>query len=435
MFNIGVSMRLFSALFLLLVSLSSFAQIESVINFRGQNSEVIKIDKNINIIRPVPYEVPSTCTRDVPYQSYECQDVTRYRQECSWIPSSQNCWSENERVCRNVTRTREECHTGPSHQECHERPSREVCTERPTREVCRTNSQGQETCQTVGGGQSCQTVGGGESCRTVGGDRICRDVSYTDQDCDDVPRRRCENVPGRNDCRDIPYSEEVCGNETRYRQEGYACMRTEYRDVTTAKKLTGEVQIHFQTNGLVEEFPIQMSIAAPDAKFETFATTLKLLKEPKVLVFLKKKEVTAQETEKEINIQGNIVIEILDANMVTPVFPTNLKDAAFNESNSVLSLAIEGSVSAMGSVEALITSNPKIGRNKTVAELKATYPSDRALIVGSNLNLNLAGLMQNSLAKKNQISLKLTAPLNVPGELMNAKRPIIERAYNLELKK
>jgi hypothetical protein len=121
--------------------------------------------------------------------------------------------------------------------------------------------------------------------------------------------------------------------------------------------------------------------------------------------------------------------------MVTPVFPTNLKDAAFNESNSVLSLAIEGSVSAMGSVEALIISNPKIGRNKTVAELKATYPSDRALIVGSNLNLNLAGLMQNSLAKKNQISLKLTAPLNVPGELMNAKRPIIERAYNLELKK
>jgi hypothetical protein len=212
-------------------------------------------------------------------------------------------------------------------------------------------------------------------------------------------------------------------------------METRYRDVTTPKKLIGEVQIHFQTNGLVEEFPVQMSIAAPDAKFETFATTLKLLKEPKVLVFLKKKEVTAQETDKEINIQGNIVIEILDANMVTPVFPTNLKNAAFNESNSVLSLAIEGSVSAMGSVEALITSNPKIGRNKTVAELKATYPSDRALILGSNLNLNLAGLMQNSLAKKNQISLKLTAPLNVPGELMNAKRPVIERTYNLELKK
>jgi hypothetical protein len=260
-------------------------------------------------------------------------------------------------------------------------------------------------------------------------------VSYTDQDCDDVPRRRCETIPAHNECRDIPYSEQVCGNETRYRQEGYACMRTEYRDVTTAKKITGEVQIHFQTNGLVEEFPIQMSIAAPDAKFETFATTLKLLKEPKVLVFLKKKEVTAKETDKEINIQGNIVIEILDANMVTPVFPTNLKDAAFNESNSVLSLAIEGSVSAMGSVEALITSNPKIGRNKTVAEIKATYPSDRALIVGSNLNLNLKGLMQNSLAKKNQISLKLTAPLNVSGELMNTKRPVIERAYNVELKK
>jgi hypothetical protein len=37
--------------------------------------------------------------------------------------------------------------------------------------------------------------------------------------------------------------------------------------------------------------------------------------------------------------------------------------------------------------------------------------------------------------KKNQISLKLTAPLNVSGELMNTKRPVIERAYNVELKK
>lgn len=428
-------MRSLSALFLLVVSLSSFAQVESLITFRGQNSEVIKIDKMINVVRPVPYEEPSTCTRDIPYQSWECNDVTRYRQECSWIPSSENCWNENERVCRNVTRTREECHTGPSHQECHERPSREVCVERPTREVCHTNAHGQQSCQTVGGGQSCQTVGGGETCNTVGGDQICRDVSYTDQDCDDVPRRRCENIPGHNDCRDIPYSEEVCGNETRYRQEDYACMRTLYRDVTTPKKLTGEVQIHFQTNGLVEEFPLHMSIAAANAKFESFTSVLKLVKEPKVLVFLKKKEVTATETDQEIILQGNVVVEVLTAEMVTPVFPAKLKDAAFNESNSVLSLGIEGGISAMGSVEAVVTADPKIGRNKTVAELKATYPSDRAVISGSNLNLNLAGLMQNNLAKKNEISIKLTAPLNVPGELMNAKKPVLEKSFNLELRK
>lgn len=428
-------MRSLSALFLLVVSLTSFAQVESQINFSGQNSEVIKIDQLINVVRPVPYEVPSTCTRDIPYQNWECRDVTRYRQECSWVPSRENCWSENERVCRNVTRTREECHTGPSHQECHERPSREVCTERPTREVCRTNSHGQQTCQTVGGGQSCQTVGGGESCRTVGGDRICRDVSYTDQDCDDVPRRRCETIPGHNDCRDIPYSEEVCGNETRYRQESYACMETRYRDETTPKKLIGEIQIHFQTNGLVEEFPLHLSVAAPNAKFETFDAQLKLLKEPKVLVFLKKKEVIAKELDKEINLQGNIVIEVLTQEMVTPVFPAKFKDAAFNEANSVLSLAIEGNISAMGSVETLITANPKIGRDKKVVELKAAYPSDRAVIAGANLNLNLAGIMEHKLAKKNQIALKLTAPLNVEGILMNAKKPVLEKAYSLELRK
>ncbi|MBA2405672.1 MAG: hypothetical protein H0V66_12925, partial [Bdellovibrionales bacterium] len=424
-----------TALFLAAVSLSSFAQVESQINFRGQNSEVIKIEKNINVVRPVPYEVPSTCTRDIPYQSYECRNVTRHRQECHYVPDAQNCWTENERVCRNVTRYRQECHTGPSRQVCHERPSREVCVERPTREVCRTNSQGQETCQTVGGGQSCQTVGGGQSCDTVGGEQICRDVSYTDQDCDNVPRRRCENVPGHNVCRDIPYSEEVCGNETRYRQEEYACMRTLYRDVTTAKKLTGDVQVHFQTNGLVEEFPLHVSVAAPDAKFESFAAAVKLLKEPKVLVFLKKKNVKATETAKEINLQGSIVLEILEANMVTPSFPENLKNAAFNESNSVLSLAIEGGISAQGTVDAKVTANPKIGRDKLVAELKASYPSDRAGVAGSTLNLNLAGIMQNDLAKKNSISIKLTAPFSAAGELLNAKKPVMEKSYNLQLRK
>jgi hypothetical protein len=428
-------MRLFSGLLLLAVSFSSLAQVDSQINFRGQNSEVIKVEKTINVVRPVPYEVPSTCTRDVPYQANVCRDVTRHRQECSWIPSRENCWTENERVCRNVTRYREECHNGPSREVCHERPSREVCTERPTREVCRTNSQGQQTCQTVGGGQSCQTVGGGQSCDTVGGERICRDVSYTDQDCDNVPRTRCENIPGHNDCRDIPYYENVCGMETQYRQEEYACMRTLYRDVTTAKKLTSSIQVHFQTNGLVEEFPLNISVKAPDAKFESFATVIKLLKEPKVLVFLKKKAVKAEESATEINLSGDIVFEIFETQMVSPAFPTNLKSAAFNASNSVLSLGIEGGISAMGSVEAVVTANPKIGRDKTVAELKASYPSERAGVVGAILNLNLAGKMQNDLAKKNSIAIKLTAPMNVPGELLNVTKPVMEKSYTLELRK
>jgi hypothetical protein len=227
----------------------------------------------------------------------------------------------------------------------------------------------------------------------------------------------------------------VCGNETHYRQEQYACQRTQYRDESTAKKLTGEIQIHFQTNGLVEEFPLNISVAALDEKFDKFVTEVKLLKEPQVLVFLKKKNVKAVESDKEINLEGEIVFEILDLNMVAPAFPMNFKDVTFNQDSSLLSLAIEGSISATGSVEATITAKPKIGRNKTVAELKASYPSERAGVAGASLNLNLAGIMQNDLVKKNAISLKLTAPLNVNGELMNAKTPVMEKSYQLEFKK
>ena len=446
-------MRLFGALFLAALSFSAVAQVESLINFRGQNSEVIKVEKNINVTRPVAYQVPDTCYNDVPYQSYECNDVTRYREECRYIPSSQNCWTDYDRVCRNVTRYREECSTGPSRQVCTqnpsrevctERPSRQVCTERPTREVCRTNSQGQQTCQTVGGGQSCQTVGGGQSCQTVGGgqschsvpgERTCRQVSYTDQDCDNVPRQRCENIPARNQCDQIPYSEEVCGNVTRYRQEPYACQRTAYRDETTAKKLTGQIDVRFETNGLVEEFPVKVSVAAPNAKFESFVTDVKLQKEPKVLVFLKKKNVVANESEKEITLSGEVVMEVVSAEMVSPVFPTTLKNPVFNESTSILSMTIEGGVSAKGNVEALITAKPKLGKDKVVADLKAAYPSDRAGVAQDKLSLNLKGMMQNDLVKKNSISVKMIAPMSIRGELMNTKKPVMEKSYSLELRK
>lgn len=446
-------MRLLNVLFLAAMSFSALAQVDSQINFRGQNSEVIKVEKNISVVRPVPYQVPDTCYNQIPYQSYECRNVTRYREECRYIPASQNCWTENERVCRNVTRYREECSNGPSRQVCTtnpsrevctERPSRQVCTERPTREVCRTNSQGQQTCQTVGGGQSCQTVGGGQSCQTVGGgqschsvpgERTCRQVSYSDQDCDNVPRQRCETIPARNQCDSIPYSEEVCGNETRYRQEPYACQRTEYRDQATAKKLTGQIDVRFETNGLVEEFPVRVTVAAPNAKFESFVTEAKLVKEPKVLVFLKKKNVVANESATEINLSGEIIMEVVSAEMVSPVFPSAVKSPAFDSATNIMSFVLDGGISAKGAVEAKIVAKPKLGKDKVVAELKADYPSTRAGVAGNKLSLNLAGLIQNELVKKNSISIKLSAPMSVRGELMNTTKPVIEKSYTLELRK
>lgn len=428
-------MRLLGLILLCALSFGANAQIESVINFHGQNSEVMKIEKDVNVVRPVAYEVPDTCTRDVPYQSYECRDVTRYRQECSWIPESERCWNETDRVCRPVTRTRQECSNGPSRQVCTQRPSRQVCTERPTRQVCRTDSSGQQRCQTVGGGQSCQTVGGGQSCSTVPGERTCRTVSYTDQDCDNVTRRRCERVPGRNDCRDIPYSENVCGYETRYNQESYACTRTEYRDETTPKKLTGAVNVHFVTNGLVEEFPLSVAVVAHNPEFRGFVSNVKLNAEPKVFVILKKNELKiAQETEKEITLEGDVVIEVLEEQMVTPVFPV-IKKAAFNESTSVLSLPLEGGISPLGSIEMLFKADPMIGRKKTIAELKSEYPSERVNIKETNLEINLKGIMKTDLKKKNHLSVKLTAPLSIQGELLNAKKPILEKSYKFEVRK
>lgn len=428
-------MRFLILIILAAMSFHSLAQVNHTINFRGQNAEVIKVDKDINVVRPVPYQVPDTCYNQIPYQEYVCRDVTRYREECHYVPSRENCWTENDRVCRNVTRTRQECSNGPSRQVCTNNPTRRVCTQRPTREVCRTDSQGQQRCTTVGGGETCNDVGGGQSCHTVPGERICRNVSYTDTECENVPRRRCETIPGHNVCQDIPYNENVCGNETRYRQEPYACERTEYRDVTTPKKLTGAVNVHFQTNGLVEEFPLQIAVAAPNAKFESFATSVKLLKEPGVLVVLKKKEVQAEENEKEIVLSGDVVFEIIEPKMVAPAFPTALKNAAFNESNSVLSLSIDGGISAIGSVDLVFTAKPKIGKEKTIAELKASYPSDRAGVIGDKLNMNLAGKMHHDLVKRNKISLKLSAPLSIKGEVLNSKKPEMTKAYNLELRK
>lgn len=263
---------------LLSVSLNSFSSIEKPMKFTGQNAETVKLENTIKVIRSVLREVPSTCTRQVPYQVYRCNDVTRYREQCSWVPAEQECRTEYDRQCRSVTRYREECTRGasrqecyttpsrqvctdrpsrrvctqiparqecsntpsrqvctdlPSRQECTSTPSREVCVERPTREVCRTRPDGQQVCSTVGGGQhcttvggdqQCRTVGGGQDCRTVGGDRECRTVGGGEtcadvgggQDCRTVGGdRECRTVEGDPICRQVSYSDQDCDDVPR----------------------------------------------------------------------------------------------------------------------------------------------------------------------------------------------------------------------------
>jgi hypothetical protein len=64
-----------------------------------------------------------------------------------------------------------------------------------------------------------------------------------------------------------------------------------------------------------------------------------------------------------------------------------------------------------------------------VAELKAQYPSDRAKIENTFLLLNLNNLVSRELKKKMQLDLKLSAPLDIPGEVLNAKKPKTEQMY------
>lgn len=489
-------------IFTTLFSSLAFGQIESVINFNGQNGDLVKIDQPVSLVRQVEVEVPSTCTRQVPYESYECRDVTRYRQECSWVPSTQQCWDEPDRVCRTVTRTREECHNGPgrrvctdipvrevctdrpdrqecrtvtrhreecssgsSREVCTDVPSREVCTERPTREVCRPKPGGGQHCTTVGGGRTCNQVGGGRQCRTVSGERtcrqvpysdqecrtvdggrscttvgggqtchdvegprVCRDVPYNDQECTTVNRRQCREVPGHNDCQNIPYSEQVCGMETRYNTESYACTRTETVSQTVVKQLRGDINVKFLTNGLVEAFPLAVILNQPSVENTQFVIKAALKKEPKVLVISKKAQVEATETEKEINLSGEVVVEILEPQMVAPAFPQEFTQVSLNEETKLLTMTFKGQVSATGSVELTVERRGWFGRRSTVAELKADYPSEKVKLEGDKLIVDLSGELDGKLNKLS-VDLKMNAAISVDGELLNAKRPQTEAAF------
>lgn len=421
---------------LMLLPTMTYAQLDSQFTFNGQNAEVLKAQKVVTVVTPEQVEVPDTCSRQVPNgQARVCHDETRYRQQCTWIPASERCHDDQERVCRTVTRYRQECSGSPSHEVCHDTPGRTVCTERPTREVCTTTPSGRQHCTTVGGGQSCHETGGGRSCTTVPGNRTCRDVPYSDQDCDYVTRRRCETVPGRNDCQNIPYSEEVCGMETQYRTETYACTRTETVNRTSEKTVKSETNVQIITNGIVEEFPVAVSIKETSSQFNAFAMEVKLMKEPKAFVVLQKKEVkVASASAKEVVLKNNIVLEVLTQEMLPMSFPASIAKATLEEATSKLTLVFEGAISAQGNADVLITHKAFLSRTKTIVEMKADYPGDK-IELGTvenkaALSINVKDAIQNELKKKNmKLKFNLTSALNLQGEILNATKPSTSKLY------
>jgi hypothetical protein len=302
-----------------------FAQLETTLNFNGELQDSLKIDGLLSVIRPVTIQVPGTCVRQVPHQENVCRDVTRYRQECHNVPSSQSCSTQYDNVCHPVTRTREqctagpsqrvchenptrqectsgpsrqvchdrppreectsgpsrqvchqnpsrqECSSGPSRQECSERPSRQVCTERPTHQVCHTNPvSGQQVCATVGGGQSCQTVGGGQDCRTVPGEQSCRTVGGG-QSCDSVPGDRicrtvsdgqaCATIPGEQSCRTVG------GGQSCETVPGDDICRTVSYQDQECEQVPREVCRTIPSHKECEDIPYSQNVCGPETVF------------------------------------------------------------------------------------------------------------------------------------------------------------------------
>ena len=419
----------------LLFPVMTSAQVETQFTFSGQNAEVLKGEKIVTQVTQVPVEYQGTCTRQVPEQVRVCRDVTRYRQSCSWVPAYENCWNDTDRICRPVIRTRQECSSGPSRRVCSQQPTRRICTERPARQICQTRPDGRRVCTDVRPGEHCTEVGGGVSCHDVPGERVCRSVSYTDQECDNVTRRRCETVPGRNECSQIPYSENVCGMETQYSVETYACTQTRMENRTSQKSIKSEVNVQILTNGLVEEFPMSVVVKETTPAMSAFVMEAKLLKEPKVVVVLKKKDVkVVSSTEKEIVLKGSLVLEVMDAHMLPISFPTAIAGAHIEAATQKLVVVMEGAMSSQGSVDLQITHNSVLTKLKTIAEAKAEYPSAKAELGQvenkAALSVDLKGLIQNEPQKKNmRMKIKLGSKLMLQGEIMNAKKPDTEKQY------
>ena len=426
--------RNFALTFFLLVPTLTHAQVDSQFHFNGQNSEVLKAEKQVIVITPEQVQVPSTCYRQVPTgQIQVCRDETRYREECSWIPSREDCRTEYDRVCTPVSRSREVCSGGGSHQECSTIPSTTVCNERPTNEVCTTLPDGTPHCTTVGGGQHCQEVGGGQHCTTVYDSPNCHTEYYSDEECTSVPQNRCETIPGRNDCQSIPYSENVCGMEMQYRTESYACTETVIVNKEEKKLVKAETSIQIETNGLVDEFQALVSIKEKSSQFKEFTIDVKLLKEPKLFVILKKKEVKITSSmNKVIELKANLIFEVRTLEMLPVSLPQEITSAVFRESTKKLTLVVNGKLAAKGSVDINLSKKELFSR-KTVAELKGTYPT-KLIEVGAvegkpALSIDLKAAMKANPKKSMKLKIVLEGEMDISGVILNATKPQLKKEF------
>lgn len=214
---------LWSSILVLLFTSSSFASESTTIDFYGQESDLLTLDTINTVTRYRDRVVDSTCTRQIPYQTQECGNETRYREECSWQPGRNVCRTEYQQVCRNVRRTRRECTNQPGQRRCRMTQPRQICR----------NGQ-------------CRTEPARRICEDGPSRQVCRNVNYNDRVCNREPRQVCNLEPGRNVCRNVSYQEYVCRNVTRYRSETYACRRTIQDPYEVNRKVSADVNIEYK---------------------------------------------------------------------------------------------------------------------------------------------------------------------------------------------
>ena len=189
------------------------------------NPIVVELSKNLfkseqyqaPYIEKVPYQATENYTVEVPYQDTETY-TENIPYEVSVPYTDYETDYRNERQCNNVTRYRQECH---NEQKCYLIPG-------------------------SGGGRQCRQV---EECGTnVHGERICKTREVCEGQ-DSPPQQRCEN---QNVCQNVPYNEQECHdvqvpyqrevtryrNETRYRQETRTRTVTKYRNETRSRTVT-----------------------------------------------------------------------------------------------------------------------------------------------------------------------------------------------------
>ena len=120
--------------------------------------------------------------------------------------------------------------------------------------------------------------------------------------------------------------------------------------------------------------------------------------------------------------------------MLPIAFPSEIVSATIEEATQKMTIVFEGAISAQGSMDLLITHKAFLSSTKTIAELKADYPSEVAELGQvenkAALSINMKDAIKRELKKKNmKLKFSLTSEMNLQGEIMNSKKPETTKLY------